>query len=182
MRLTRQCEIAIAVLATCARAGGKTVRTQEAADAAATSKDHAAHVVNDLVYESFLKTMRGRQGGIALAVPAREILLGGVLRRMQPDLVRHAEVRESEEPATATNAFNAIVGAAEATFLTFMDRFSVADLVNDAASRRIDCLDCELLNPVRRKRDKAAVFAATLYHLEVDFPFKSGVSVLIKQF
>lgn len=166
MRLTRQSEVAIEVLATCARAGGRTVRTMEAAEVAATSKDHAAHVVNDLVHEGFLKTMRGRQGGITLAVPATEILLGDVLRRMQSDLVRHAEVRETDEPETASMAFAAIVGAAEATFLTFMDRFSVADLVSDAVTKRIDCLDCELLNPGRRKRDKAAAFAATLYHQE----------------
>ena len=164
MRLTRQSEIAIAILAACARAAGKTMRTMEAAGAAMATKDHAAHVVNDLVHEGFLKTIRGRQGGISLAVPAKEILLGDVLRRMQPDLVRHAEARENEEPATANIAFNAIVGAAEATFLTFMDRFSVADLVSETAGKRIDCLDCELLNPARRKRDKAAVFTATLYH------------------
>lgn len=166
MRLTRQSEIAIAVLATCAQAGGKTIRTMEAAEAAVTTKDHAAHIVNDLVHEGFLKTVRGRQGGIALAVPATEILLGDVLRRMQPDLVRHADVRENDEAATANIAFNAIVGAAEATFLTFMDRFSVADLVSDAASKWIDCLDCELLNPARRKRGKTAAFTPTLYHQE----------------
>ncbi|MBN8930863.1 MAG: hypothetical protein J0G97_02770, partial [Rhizobium pusense] len=108
----------------------------------------------------------GRQGGIALAVPATEILLGDVLRRMQFDFLRHAEIGDTAEPATANTAFNAIVGAAEATFLTFMDRFTVADLVSDAAGKRIDGLDCELPNPARRKRDKAAVFAATLYHQE----------------
>lgn len=166
MRLTRQSEVAIAVLATCARAGGKTVRTLEAAKVAMTTKDHAAHIVNDLVHKGFLKTTRGRQGGMALAIPATEILLGDVLRRMQPDLVRHAETGDTAEPATVNAAFNAIVGAAEATFLTFMDRFTVADLVSDTAAKRIDCLDCELLNPARRKRDKAAAFAATLYHQE----------------
>jgi Rrf2 family protein len=165
MRLTRQSEIAIAVLATCARAAGKTVRTLEAAEGAATSKDYAAHVVNDLVHEGFLTTQRGRQGGIVLAVPPQEILLGDVLRRMQPDLVRHANIDDLDdldEPGTANAAFNAIVGAAEATFLTFLDRFTVADLVSEAAAKRIDCLDCGLLNPIRRK--PAQVAFASIVH------------------
>jgi Rrf2 family protein len=166
MRLTRQSEIAIAVLAACARAGGSTIRTMEAAEAAATTKDHAAHVVNDLVHEGFLKTMRGRQGGIKLAVPPHEILLGDVLRRMQPDLARYANIDESAEPSTTNAAFTAIVGAAEATFLTFMDRFSIIDLVSDIAGKRVDCLDCELLNPARRKRDRVAAFTTALYRQE----------------
>ncbi|MBM7326274.1 Rrf2 family transcriptional regulator [Agrobacterium sp. S2] len=128
MRLTRQSEIAIAILAACAGAAGKTIRTMQAAEAADATKDHAADVVNYLVHEGFLKTMRGRQGGISLAVPATEILLGDVLRRMQPDLVRHANIHDLNEPGTANAALSAIVGAAEATFLTFMDRFTVADL------------------------------------------------------
>ncbi|WP_192798215.1 RrF2 family transcriptional regulator [Brucella intermedia] len=171
MRLNRQSEIAIGILATCARAAGRIIRTMEAAETAATTRDHAAHVVNDLVHEGFLKTMRGRQGGIALAVPATEILLGDVLRRMQPDLVRHAEVRGADEPATANTAFNAIVGAAEATFLTFMDRFTVADLVSEAPARRIDCLDCELLNPARRKPGRAAA-SAPMAHLTTHSAFR----------
>jgi Rrf2 family nitric oxide-sensitive transcriptional repressor len=181
MRLTRQSEIAIAVLTTCARAGRKTVRTMEAAEAAATTKDHAAQVVNDLVHEGFLKTMRGRQGGIALAVPATEILLGDVLRRMQPDLVRHAEIRESDELEVASIAFAAIVGAAEATFLTFMDRFTVADLVSDAAAKRIDCLDCELLNPARRKRGMVAAFTATLYQSTLRLHDKAHVGLVVAE-
>ncbi|MCY1666330.1 RrF2 family transcriptional regulator [Rhizobium sp. SL86] len=158
MRLTRQSEIAIAILTACAQAAGKTVRTMDVAEAAKATKDHAAQIVTDLVQQGLLKAMRGRQGGITLARPPEEILLGDVLRRMQPDLVRHTEARNSAEPPGANTAFTAIVGAAEATFFTFMDRFSIADLVSEIASRRVDCLDCALLNPAHRKRDTAPLY------------------------
>lgn len=166
MRLTRETEIAIGVLVACARARGRTIRTIDAAKSTMASKDYTAQVVLSLVHEGFLKARRGRNGGLSLALPSTTIRLGDVLRRMQPDLGCHANIPEAELAETAGAAFKAIVGAAEATFLTFMDRFTVADLVSDAAGKRIDCLDCEMLNPARRKRDKAEPFTATLYHQE----------------
>lgn len=110
-------------------------------------------MVNLLVHEAFLRTERGRGGGIALAVPATEILLGDVLRRVQPDLVRH--VRRDHLSGHNANllALAAIVGAAEARFLTFMDRYSIADLISDSvnyasAGKRVSHLpffDCWLV-------------------------------------
>lgn len=140
MRLNRQSEIAIGILAACARSPMRKIRTLQAAEASATTKDHAAQVVNLLVHEGFIRTERGRGGGIALAVPATEILLGDVLRRVQPDLVRHAGKDDPSGNNATLPVFDAIVGAAEATFLTFMDRFSIADLVSETG--KIDCLDC----------------------------------------
>lgn len=162
MRLNRQSEIAIGILAACARSPMRKIRTLQAAEASATTKDHAAQVVNLLVHEGFIRTERGRGGGIALAVPATEILLGDVLRRVQPDLVRHAGKDDPLGNNATLPVFDAIVGAAEATFLTFMDRFSIADLVSETG--KIDCLDCGLINPDRRKRGETDAFTATLYH------------------
>jgi hypothetical protein len=83
----------------------------QATEASAATKDHAAQVVNLLVHEGFLRAERGRGGGIALAVPATEILLGDVLRRIQPDLVRHAGRDDLSGHRTTIPAFAAVVGA-----------------------------------------------------------------------
>lgn len=162
MRLTRQSEIAIAILTACAGAPGETVRTIEAAKAAQATKDHAVQVANDLVHHGFLKAIRGCQGGIKLAVPPQEILLGDVLRRMQPDLARNAKVGGSAEPSAINPAFTAIVAAAEAIFLTFMDRFSIADLVSENAGKQVDH---QLLNPACRKRDMAVLNGSAIASL-----------------
>ncbi|MFC3076138.1 RrF2 family transcriptional regulator [Shinella pollutisoli] len=151
MRLTRQSEIALEILAACARSGATSTNTARAAESGGASKDAAAQIVNLLARSGFIKAMRGRNGGIKLAVPAREILLGDVLRATQPDLGLHADERNRDRLETVGLMFNAILGAAEATFLTFLDRFSVADLVGQSAHQRLNCLDCELLNPARRK-------------------------------
>ncbi|MBT9371218.1 Rrf2 family transcriptional regulator [Rhizobium sp. CSW-27] len=163
MRLTRQCEIAFAILATCAGSPTRVMTTLQVAKASVTTKDHAAQVVSLLAREGFLRTERGRGGGITLALPAADILLGDVLRRVQPDLVQRAgqgDIFGHGVTHHVTPAFAIILFAAEAAFLTFMDRFSVADLVGEAAIQRFACLDCRLLDPVLRKRNEVAARTA----------------------
>lgn len=126
MRLNRQSEIAIEFLVACAGLSRGTMRTGEIAERADVSKDSAAQIVLLLSRAGFLKTTRGRFGGVALTLPAREILLGEVLRRVQPDLIENCARQDGD----AGRALNIIVGAAEATFLAFLDRFSIADLVD----------------------------------------------------
>lgn len=157
MRLNRQSEIAIGILVASARAQMRKITTLQAAEASATSKDHAAQVVNLLMHEGFLRTERGRGGGIALAVPATEILLGDVLRRVQPDLVCRAGKDNLPGHNATIPVFEVIVGAAEATFLTFMDRYSIADLVSNSVKYasagkptfHLPCFDCGLVKYVR---------------------------------
>lgn len=102
------------------------MRTSEIAERANASKDSTAQIILLLSREGFLETKRGRFGGVALTLSPREILLGDVLRRIQPELFENCARQDGD----ATTTFNMIVGAAEATFLAFMDRFSVADLVD----------------------------------------------------
>lgn len=156
MRLSRQSDIAIGILTACARAPGRTIRTVEAAERADASKDSAAQIILLLAREGFLTTTRGRQGGIALAVPAREILLGDVLRRIQPDLVQNACPENG-----GGSALNQIVGAAEATFFAFLDRFSLADLASGRTGLPIGKPDGRMAESARtdRVRDDAAVMA-----------------------
>ena len=157
MRLNRQSEIAIGILVACARSPSRRIRTLQAAEASAATKDQAAQVVNVLMHGGFLRTARGRQGGIALAIAPQEILLGDVLRCVQPDLVRHAGKDDSSGHNHIIPAFSAIIGAAEATFMTFLDRYSVADLVSaplkhalmDKHAPRLPCLDCRLVKSAR---------------------------------
>ena len=69
MRLTRQAEIAVQVLALCERSGagpgsGRAITTRQAAGFAGTTKDHAAQVVARLVRDGWLESVRGRGGGL----------------------------------------------------------------------------------------------------------------------
>ncbi len=143
MRLTRQSEIAFAILTACARRPGEYVHTSIAAIEARASRLHTAKIVHLLVHAGLLVTARGRAGGIALARPAGSISLAAVLRHTQPDLV------ETDMPVRRKQAEHAplsiVIHAARGAFLTLMDRFTVADLVAKPAVDRLACFDCGLM-------------------------------------
>lgn len=146
MRLTRQSEIAIAILTACARCPGEHVHTSVAAIEAGASRLHTAKIVHVLVHARLLTTVRGRRGGLALSLPAGSISLGAVLRHTQPEIVdtgapvhRGRNVREP---------LDIVVHAARGTFVRLMDRFTIADLVAERTVARLACFDCNLMRSV----------------------------------
>lgn len=50
------------------------------------SYNHVAKVAHALGRAGFIRSLRGRSGGVALALPAEEITLGEVVRKMEPSL------------------------------------------------------------------------------------------------
>lgn len=128
MRLTRQSEIAVALLVRCASAPEITMRTDEVARSVGTTKDHAAQIVGQLVQAGFMKSTRGRNGGIKLAHDPENIRLGDVLQYVQPDLVFHMPRAKGLSIEEDCKTLREILAEAEATFLSVMDRYCVADL------------------------------------------------------
>lgn len=150
MKLTRQAEIAIDILVSCARPQPNKPRTTRlVAEIADTTKDHAAQVVAKLSRHGYLECTRGRAGGIRLARPADTIVVGEVLRLMEPSLVLDA--RDDEGPTRAV--LDTVLRAAVGSFVSIFDSFTIADLVGDPATGRIACLDCELHTLVRNGRE-----------------------------
>lgn len=146
MKLTKQAEIAVHVLALCARPKSNApVTTRMAAEFAGTTKDHAAQVAAKLSRAGYLESARGRAGGIRLARPASQIGVGEILRLVEPGL-------DVEGEAPATGAFDRLRRAAASSYLAIFDDFTIADLVGDPASSRLRCLDCDLRTFFSRPR------------------------------
>jgi len=144
MHLTRQSQIAVGILAACARSPGRFLHTQQAGASSRATREHAAKIAHLLLRAGFLTTARGRNGGIALAQPPETISLGAVLRRTQPEL---SQVPRQSVEGNDTAQLASIVEQGLRGFIDLMDGFSIADLVAGRAPQRRACGDCHLRAP-----------------------------------
>ncbi len=151
MRLTRESEIAVHTLLACAARPNEMVQTREIAEASGTTKDYSAHIVARLVRAGFLKSYRGRMGGLQLARQPGDIIIGTVMRLMQPTLAT-ARKRGRSAASSPKSAFDAVMRVATNSFLATLDDFTLADLAAGAGTGRLVCLDCDLKATVLRSR------------------------------
>lgn len=85
MQLTLFTDFALRVLMFTHAAGERRVTIDEMADAYAISRTHLTKVVNALTRAGYLTAVRGRAGGLRLAKPADQIIIGEVVRTTEPD-------------------------------------------------------------------------------------------------
>lgn len=85
MRLTRYTDYALRVLMYAGTRGDRVSTIAEIASAYGISRDHLMKVVQELGRAGYLRNVRGRFGGILLAKPANEIIVGEVVRHAEAD-------------------------------------------------------------------------------------------------
>lgn len=127
MRLTRYTDYAMRVLLLLAARDDGLASIGEIATAYGISQNHLMKVVQDLGKAGFLRTVRGRGGGVALARPADQIVLGHVVRQTEDgfQLVDCANCLIA--PAcTLPRALN----EATAAFIAVLDKYTIADLMD----------------------------------------------------
>ncbi|MCL3881143.1 Rrf2 family transcriptional regulator [Marivita sp. GX14005] len=83
MRVTKRTNIAMRVLMFCAANDGRLVTKAEIAECCNASENHLAQVINQLAQLGFLRTQRGRNGGLSLGRPADQIRIGDVFRILE---------------------------------------------------------------------------------------------------
>jgi len=133
MRVTKRTNIAIRVLMFCEVNGGRLVTKSEIAERCNTSENHLAQVINQLGQLGYLHTQRGRNGGIELSKPAREIIIGDVFRALEshvPLTECFADVDNTCPLVDACRLRVAIQDAAEA-FYAHLDGITLDALVCD---------------------------------------------------
>jgi len=86
MRITKRTNIAIRVLMFCGANADRLVTKSEIAACCNTSESHLAQVINRLAQLNFLHTQRGRCGGITLARPMDQIVIGDVFRQLESNV------------------------------------------------------------------------------------------------
>lgn len=134
MQLTRYTDYAVRVLLHVgSRENGELSSIAEIAKVYDISRSHLMKVVQDLGQAGFLETVRGRHGGLRLGRAPEQITVGEIVRHTESgfDLVDCGScivVPVCTLPRILNEATNA--------FLTVLDRYTLADVLNRRADLR----------------------------------------------
>jgi Rrf2 family iron-responsive transcriptional regulator len=150
MRLTRQTNYAIRILMYCAANDGRLSRVPEIAAAYTVSELFLFKILQPLVENGFVETVRGRNGGVRLGKPATDITLFDVIR-VTEDNFSMAECFDSDAaecPLVDSCALNEALRKALGAFFDVLAGYSIDDLVKARPSMR-DLLGITDLPPRR---------------------------------
>jgi Rrf2 family nitric oxide-sensitive transcriptional repressor len=131
MRLTIRTSLAMRTLMFCAVNTGRIVRKHEVAEACGASENHLAQVIHLLARKGYLRTVRGRAGGLMLGRGADQILVGQIFRDFEGVLpfTECAEGKDSTCPLSGVCQLRCVLTDALEAFYARLDAVSLADLV-----------------------------------------------------
>ena len=138
MRLTVYTDYSLRVLMFLAVKGDRLSTVAEIAKAYRVSKNHLMKVAHQLGLAGYVETVRGKGGGLRLARPPQQIVLGEVVRRTEPDmaLVPCFDPGDSSCAILSGCVLRGVLGEARDAFIGVLDRTTLADLVRPRASAR----------------------------------------------
>ncbi|HKB58945.1 MAG TPA: Rrf2 family transcriptional regulator [Gallionellaceae bacterium] len=130
MRLTLYTDYSLRVLIYLALQPDKLVTISELADFYRISRNHLVKVVHELGLSGYIHTTRGKHGGMRLARPAEQIVVGEVVRRTEPDFDLLECLNPETDHCVITNVckLKSVLTTARDTFLGELDRYTLADL------------------------------------------------------
>ena len=140
MRLTRHTDNALRCLTVLALHPERAEISPDIARRMHMSPDHLCKVVARLADLGFVRTQRGRSGGIRLARPAASIRVGDVVRAMEEHfaLVECFTPETNECPIAPACVLARALDRALKAFLVVLDEVTIADLVRQP--RRLESL------------------------------------------
>ncbi|RFF30538.1 RrF2 family transcriptional regulator [Wenzhouxiangella sediminis] len=130
MRLTHHADLALRVLMHLALTGERRVTIQEISEAFGISRNHLMKVAHKLAGLGYILSTRGSGGGIRLGHEPGEIVIGRVVRDMEPDFGLVECFRpENRCIITPACALPRMLDEALRAFLEVLDGYTLADLV-----------------------------------------------------
>lgn len=130
MRLTRHSDNALRALIFVAIQPGKPARITDIARRMGMSEAHVAKVIARLAQLGFVQTVRGRIGGVLLARPASEIVVGDVVRSTEENLtlVECFDPVTNQCPIAPACDLARALDKALTAFFDVLDAYTLADL------------------------------------------------------
>jgi len=132
MQLTTHTDYSLRLLIYLAIIGDDTTGTiQLAADSYGISANHLAKVAQTLVQLGYIQSLRGRGGGLKLALTANKINLGEVVRNTENLRLLECFGEDSSCPIVPACNLKRVLAIAQNAFLETLDGYSLADLVSN---------------------------------------------------
>jgi len=101
------------------------------------SRNHLVKVIHNLSQLGYIDTVRGKGGGLRLALPARQIIIGDVIRQTAPNfnLVEcFDKQQDSVCPITAVCKLKTGLRQAYQAFMAVLDGITLEDILTDSHS------------------------------------------------
>lgn len=133
MQLKAYTDYSLRVLIYLALQHGPMVNISEVADHYGISRNHLVKVVHNLARGGFIRSQRGKGGGIELAREPAAINVGSVVRYAEGPL-RPAECFDAKKNRCVISGacgLAAVLQEASDNFLETLDRYTLADLVRE---------------------------------------------------
>jgi len=132
MHITRYTDYSLRVLIYLAVQGDELATIQQIADSYEISKNHLMKVVHQLNKKGYIETVRGKKGGMRLQMAPEDINVGILVRETEQDLsVVECFSSRNACRITPVCGLKSMFGEALAAFLEVLDRYTLADIIND---------------------------------------------------
>ena len=137
MRLTQFTDYALRTLLYLSVQGDRAVPLTEIARSYGVSYNHLVKVAGSLVELGLVASVRGRSGGFRLACAPDQINIGWLVRRTEPDfhLVECFDEETDQCPITPACRLKLVLVEAQASFLTVLDGYTLADFPASPTNR-----------------------------------------------
>ena len=130
MRLTTMTDYALRLLMYVAQQPDRLCTIAEIAQVHAISEAHLMKVTHQLGLQGWIKTVRGKGGGMRLAHPPADINLGAVVRSIEPDFdLVECFATGSQCTLIGNCRLTGLLGGALQSFMAHLDGFTLADLL-----------------------------------------------------
>jgi Rrf2 family protein len=138
MRLTKQTSYALRILLHCALRPGEQVKAADIAKAYNITEFNVLKIIPLLVHGGFVKTTRGRRGGLKLARDPADIRIGDIVRLTEETHIQADCFGQLHETCLIQPAapINRIFGNALDAFIEVLDQHTLHDLVSARPRQR----------------------------------------------
>jgi len=131
MQLTMYSDYSLRVLLHLGMHPERLVPLSEVSELHNVSHHHLVKVVQNLVAQGFVQTVRGKAGGMRLAVDASTLNIGDIVRATEPhmNLLECFDVENNTCPLIGQCRLKGVLYEARKNFTDTLDRYTLADML-----------------------------------------------------